>query len=135
MVRYLLLGMALRSGRAEIKRASVKQISLYVEIFFFPHRDWIMWSPKAMDRGRIFPEGSKFSHHQSASAEEAVNLGRQASCWMERKLVPVCGLHSEYIFGSKDVVMWWQRGCKVGSRVHGGHVKIALSSQSHPETL
>lgn len=59
-----------------------------------------------------------------------MNLGRQASCWMERKLVPVCGLHSEYIFGSKDVVMWWQKGCKVGSRVHGGHVKIALSSQT-----
>lgn len=107
------VGMPLTSGRAESKRASGRQFTLFVEIFF-PHRDWIVWSPKATVWGRISPEGSKLCHHQSVPAEEAVTLGRQASRWAERKLVPICGLYFEYIFGSKDVVMWWQKGSKVG---------------------
>ena len=50
----------------------------------------------------------------SVSAEEAVALGRPVSGWLERELVLVSGLSSEYIFGFEEAVILQWKGCWVG---------------------
>lgn len=57
---------------------------------------------------------------QSVSAEEAVDLARQVSGWMERELAPVYGLDPKYTFGFKDAVFWEKNGCRVERHIHSG---------------
>lgn len=64
------------------------------------------------------PKGARAC--QSVSAEEAVDLARQVSGWMEKELAPVCGLDPKYIFGFKDAFFWGQNGYRVERHIHSG---------------
>lgn len=48
--------------------------------------------------GQDLPRRKLSSASVSVSAEEAMNLGRQVSCWMERELVLTYGLNFGYIY-------------------------------------